>query len=103
MDLFTDTDAHVAIHGCSSRRLLGVDYSTADLPKLSSGNCPVVALIQHGSGTWVRSQVGADGFYFFDDTFDDAGDNGVGANDQPATPVNHQAGKDLAFEWPCGT
>ena len=40
---------------------------------------------------------GADGFYFFDDTFDDAGDNGVGDNDQVPTPVNFEASKDLAF------
>ncbi len=41
----------------------------------------------------------ADGFYSFDDTFDDAGDNNVGDNDQPATPVQFESSKDLAFEW----
>ena len=38
-----------------------------------------------------------DGFYTFDDTFDDAGDNGVGDNDQPPTPAVKIDGKDLAF------
>lgn len=39
----------------------------------------------------------SDGFYSFDDTFDDAGDNGVGDNDQPPTPTFFHADKDLAF------
>ena len=40
---------------------------------------------------------GADGFYSYDDTFDDAGDGGVGAANGTPSPVNFNAGKDLAF------
>ena len=49
----------------------------------------------HPSGT-------ADGFYHYDDTFDDPGDLGVGKDDQAPSPANFEPDKDLAFKLHAG-
>ena len=47
---------------------------------------------------WHLGSGPGDGFFFFDDTFDTAGDNDQGDVDEAARPANMQAGKDLSFE-----